>query len=333
MDFSMKDTYRNYVETVSGGKNTVIYDQHGNPNIMVIINRFTNDYLGFGTGTHPAFIVGDKEVDEIFIGKYMARQVPGGYPSSMPGQKPWVNITLQEARDACAEMGDGFHLVTNAEYAAVAVLGWRNGYSFNFFSDRKNGIPVPGDACAHDGSQFGVQEMGSQCWEYVDGCKQVKNQIYVHAINGKPCNWAGVEDIGEDNSHYMATGVYLSGAGNSQDNVKVIFSNTPPSGYTGCAPMFKLSKMVANCVIPDYFKQLAIFPPDDADISYGGYWVCTNATGVNRAYRGSGDAYNRSGWFSFAMSVSETELLTTGVGYRGFRFCYIPGIKQGKGWA
>lgn len=57
--YSIKDTYRAAVEAASGGKNTVMYDDQGNPSIMVVIPKFyLNDVItGAPHTVHPAFVV------------------------------------------------------------------------------------------------------------------------------------------------------------------------------------------------------------------------------------------------------------------------------------
>lgn len=359
MDFSMKDTYRNYVETVSGGKNTVIYDQHGNPNIMVIINRFTNDYLGFGTGTHPAFIVGDKEVDEIFIGKYKACIGNGGAGASIPGVEIAGNMTLNSSREAAAKAGDGFHLITNAEIAAVALLSWKNGYIFNFNKPKKRGFMDDGcseecrgiagyahDLCSHDGSQFGVFDMGTVGgWEWCDGVKIVNNEIFVHGIDGKPCNHAGYEDAPDDMTHFISLKRYLDArsAGDEDGNNRAILTDKPvtSANNASCACPMNATRYEHIGTVPNEVRQLAIYPPDDrTDISYGGVWISTGygerndyPVSYRRCYRCGSDSMSRAGLFSIAPEISIAADDSEFLYFRGFRIAYIPGIKQGKGWA
>ena len=46
--------------------NEIIYDDLGNPSVMVKIPKFTYEDLGLpGSGTHPAFIVDGKEIPYI----------------------------------------------------------------------------------------------------------------------------------------------------------------------------------------------------------------------------------------------------------------------------
>lgn len=66
------DAIKLAVESATGGKNTVLFDDLGNPSIMVRIPKFniSDVIVGGSNSVHPAFIVNGVEVDEIFISKY-----------------------------------------------------------------------------------------------------------------------------------------------------------------------------------------------------------------------------------------------------------------------
>ncbi|AZF90200.1 MAG: hypothetical protein BPH100C_137 [Phage 5P_2] len=84
--FSIKDAYRQAVEAASGGKNTVLYDDLGQPSIMVRIPKFLlSDVIAGAPSTpHPAFIVNGVTKNEIFISKYQC-VIQNGRAYSLPG--------------------------------------------------------------------------------------------------------------------------------------------------------------------------------------------------------------------------------------------------------
>ena len=132
MEFSFKDQFRTFIETKSNGKNTVMYDEYGNPNIMVWFPKMTCGQLGLPTNvdkTHPAFIIdtSGREVDGIWISKYLSAKGAGGKPVSYHGLRPWSNISRNDARKASMSLGKGWHLLTNLEFAAVALWAYANG--------------------------------------------------------------------------------------------------------------------------------------------------------------------------------------------------------------
>lgn len=122
MIFSIKDSLRQAVEAASGGLNTVLYTKRGQPIFARAIPKFRVETLhpSLGSGVHPAFMVGGREVSEIWIGMYPSHIAVGeavsvpGVPPSIVDFNTWVLVTRN--------MGPGFHLLTNAEWAAMALL-------------------------------------------------------------------------------------------------------------------------------------------------------------------------------------------------------------------
>lgn len=90
--------------------NVVIFDDRGIPSIMC---RFVRPK---DTEEVPAvFKIGDKVADAIYISKY-PNIVIDGRAYSMPMADPTVNITFDEAVQACRCKGLGWHLMTAVEY-------------------------------------------------------------------------------------------------------------------------------------------------------------------------------------------------------------------------
>ncbi|GAA6731905.1 hypothetical protein YIM73518_16690 [Thermus brockianus] len=121
MIFSIKDSLRQAVEAASGGLNTVVYTKKGQPCIMRVIPKFRVETLdtNLGTGVHPAFIVGGREVPEILIGVYPGH-VSNGEVVSLPGVPP-STAAYSDAIALARANGPGFHHLTAAEWAAVAL--------------------------------------------------------------------------------------------------------------------------------------------------------------------------------------------------------------------
>jgi hypothetical protein len=153
MEIWSRDSLRASVELATGGRNTVLYDAHGNPHVMVIIPRFRYEDLGLdaelGTGWCTAFLADSGEITELFVGKYQAAfaayNPPFATPSvpyrlaTLPGMSPAV-VTPADARDSVAELGYGWHLLNVHEWAAIAL--WS---SVNSTVPRGNTTP-PGEA-------------------------------------------------------------------------------------------------------------------------------------------------------------------------------------------
>ena len=130
--------------------NKVLFDQHGFPSVHVFIPKFNWDPTnGFNSSTvHPAFIWNGVEHAGFWVSKYQvcaivtatgaikatqtadwSASVAGHVAASLPYQDPAVYLNYNAAIDICeaknsAAMraaGNIFHLMTNAEWAAIAI--------------------------------------------------------------------------------------------------------------------------------------------------------------------------------------------------------------------
>lgn len=107
--------------------NEILYDDKGMPSVMVKIPKMTYAQLGLGesTATHPAFIINGSEVPAIYISKYQ-NIVKNGRAYSLPGQDPATGMTFETALGYCTAKGSGWHLMTRAEWALIALWCKKN---------------------------------------------------------------------------------------------------------------------------------------------------------------------------------------------------------------
>ncbi len=229
--YSAKDAFRASVEAQSGGKNTVIYDDKGYPSIMVVIPMFYLDEVidGAPHEPHPAFKVNGEIKDAIYISKYQ-NIVHDGRAYSLPSQDPKVYTTFDQALDYCKAKGAGWHLMTNAEWAAIALWCKKNGtmprgnnnYGKDTVAAHEKGVPTykytsgeteyvgrvatgSGPASwAHDFTNEGIFDMNGNVHEWVHGLRLINGKIWVIAEND-----FDVQNEAGDTTGWYDTGVYI----------------------------------------------------------------------------------------------------------------------------
>lgn len=313
---SLKDTYRQAVEAATGGRNTVMYDNQGNPSVMVRIPKFNlSDVIDGAPNTpHPAFIVDGVVKSEIWISKYL-NIVQNGLAYSLPGQDPANSLTFDAAKTACTGKGAGWHLMTNAEWAAIALWCKKNNTqprgNNNFGSDiaasyekgketsfdngaGKTGRTATGSGPAswyHDGTSAGIADLNGNVWEWNDGLRLVNGKIYVHQDN----NFSTPDDLAQ----FVDTGVFIDSvaagsSGTTDTNIgNFQFSNSRANAaYTGgdTDDYYSHNEMAFESVaaksgftVPDLLKYLAIAPVDSG---YNGDWLYARNYGNRFAIRG-----------------------------------------------
>ena len=322
---STKDAYRQAVEAASGGRNTVMYDDRGNPSIMVAIPRFDlSDVIEGAPNTpHPAFIVNGQVKDVIYISKYQ-NIVHDSRAYSLPGLDPRASISFDQAKAACAAKGAGWHLMTNAEWAAIALWSKKNGTlprgNNNYGKDQayayETAIPATKDAegktlrtktgtgpvtWSHDHTTDGIYDLNGNVTEWVDGLKIVDGRI-IHANDN---------DFTATESSWVQSNTYF-------DNVSGLVLNSSRTATTGTpGKQFGQLSAASGHTIPELFKYLAIAPHDATAIDDTVY---ANLEGERMALRGG--TYN-SAAIAGAFYLGVTHVRSTSDTNIGFRSAFV----------
>jgi len=186
--------------------NELLYDDKGMPSVMVYIPKFTYADVGLGssTATFPAFIVNGQEVDGIYVSKYQ-NIVQNGRAYSLPGQDPkaGTGVNFDAVRGWCEAKGAGWHLMTNAEWAAIALWCKNNGSmpkgNNNYGKDSADSVyqAIPSMArdssnriqrvatgtgplsWSHDGTPNGIWDLNGNVSEWVGGIRTVKGELQI----------------------------------------------------------------------------------------------------------------------------------------------------------
>lgn len=244
---------------------------------MVRVPKFKiSDVIPGGSdAVHPAFIVNGKEVDAIYISKYQ-NIVMDGVAYSLPYQKPAVNIDYNAAAQACERKGAGWHLMSNAEWAAIALWCKANGtiphgntlWGKYYYNPNEQGFCFDGsktltgsgpDTWSHDHTSDGIFDLVGNVWEMVSGIRVTNGRLQVIKDND------------------VAAGVDMSPTSKAWkdldcnyrvDDNGIVLTKKVGLGWGGC----KFKSLNSEIEVPEQLKALALYPVDD-NIGDDYFWI------------------------------------------------------------
>ena len=311
------------VEALSGGKNTVRLDDLGLPSIMVRIPMFKNvDVITAGANTpHPMFVVDGVQIPEVLISKYQ-NIVMNDRAYSLPHKDPRASLNFDQAKLFSENKGAGWHLMTNAEWAGVALWCKKNGFmprgNNNYGADHsaahEKGVETTKETSglfrtlrvatgsgpaswAHDNTNEGIFDLNGNVHEWVGGLRLNNGEIQIIPNNDA----AKIVDQGAASALWKA--VLPDGslvAPGTAGTLKLDYTGAP----TANTPNFHVTDVLVNqqvddtpygnktletlaakagVNIPEILKALAMFP---LDASHGGDGIYFRNNGERLPYRG-----------------------------------------------
>ena len=316
----VKDSLRQSVELASGGEQTVLYTAKGQPTYMNIIQKYDMSTIDPSlSGIHPAFTVNGVEKPEIFIGTYQGKIVAGEL-LSLPNVDPTVSTNFTNFLAAARASGNGHHLITNAEWSAVALQCYKKNQQplGNSYYGRSSEDPLligrrydglnPGDTSGsartltgsgpvewrHNRKPSGIADLSGNVWEWNAGMRLVNGEIQVIADNNAALL---AIDMGESSVQWKAidgeTGNLVTPDGNGTTVGTVKYANSGTADYTingasfGVIRNLSTTKPVTAIALAK-LKALCLYPHNENTASYNGDYFGKDITAERVPIRGGG---------------------------------------------
>lgn len=335
------------IEALSGGKNTVLFDDLGMPSVMVPFPKLKmSDLIAGGSeNIHPAFSVDGVEKSVIYVSKYQNIVLnERGY--SLPMRDPRASLNFDQAVAYCRNKGKGWSLTPYSLWSAIALWCRKNGtmprgnnnYGADHAYGHEKGVPTYYESgkiarCAtgsgpntwnHNWMPDGIADLNGNVWEWCAGMRLMNGEIQIipyancmaadASMGASSTLWKAIAADGtlvEPGSAGTLKYNYVSG------HIQLTSGDiTPEDTWRG--DTYQNMTLDSALTVPEIAKALLIYP-DEPGGDYGGDGHYMNNSGERLPLCGGGwSNTSRAGVFYvslyFPRSSSDSSI--------GFRAAY-----------
>ena len=310
------------VESLTGGKNTVLLDDAGLPSVVVVFPKHTNKELfGGSVQTHSGHIVNGVEKSVMYVDKFKDI-VYGGRGYSLPMRDPAAYVNFDQAVTYARAKGTGWGLLPFALHSEIALWCRANGtmprgnnnfgadvsrplekgvgtyYDSANKQDRRTATGSGPETWNHDGTVAGITDLNGNINEWWAGCRIVNGEIQI--IPNCNCMLQDVS-LGSSSTSWKAIAAdgTLVEPGTS-GTLKFTWANSAITLTSGNATVedigryteFKSLALASGLTVPEIIKELALYPAETGgDYGGDGRWLDTSG---ERVALGGGDWYDGS---------------------------------------
>lgn len=332
------------IEALSGGKNTVLFDDLGMPSVMVPFPKLKmSDLIAGGSeNIHPAFSVDGVEKSVIYVSKYQNIVLnERGY--SLPMRDPRVSLNFDQAVTYCRNKGKGWSLTPYSLWSAIALWCRKNGtmprgnnnYGADHAYGHEKGVPTYYESgkiarCAtgsgpntwnHNWMPDGIADLNGNVWEWCAGMRLMNGEIQIipyancmaadASMGASSTLWKAIAADGtlvEPGSAGTLKYNYVSG------HIQLTSGDiTPEDTWRG--DTYQNMTLDSALTVPEIAKALLIYP-DEPGGDYGGDGHYMNNSGERLPICG-GLWYSTSGAGVFDVDLSNPRSDSyTSIGFR-----------------
>ena len=332
------------IEALSGGKNTVLFDDLGMPSVMVPFPKLKmSDLIAGGSeNIHPAFSVDGVEKSVIYVSKYQNIVLnERGY--SLPMRDPRASLNFDQAVAYCRNKGKGWSLTPYSLWSAIALWCRKNGtmprgnnnYGADHAYGHEKGVPTYYESgkiarCAtgsgpntwnHNWMPDGIADLNGNVWEWCAGIRLMNGEIQIipyancmaadASMGASSTLWKAIAADGtlvEPGSAGTLKYNYVSG------HIQLTSGDiTPEDTWRG--DTYQNMTLDSALTVPEIAKALLIYP-DEPGGDYGGDGHYMNNSGERLPLCGGGwYGTSNAGVFYVSLAYPRSNSYTS-VGFR-----------------